>query len=196
MGCSTSLLVDTSKFISVQPESEPTNKPSEPLTKDQKQAIRSCWEVMAINKENMARQIYLRVFERRPEVKDLFAFREAWGDELITDPEFRSHILGFMAAIQKGVEDLDNLDLTYAPFLQRLGAKHTRTSGFNAENFSEFENAILHILRRELSNEYNMEKEEAWKLFLKYIIDTMCEGYDERKKDDNINETGNLKTSK
>ena len=174
MGCSSSVSVDASKFV---PVTEPANTKNGPLTKEEKQAIRSCWEVIALNKEHIGRQIYLRVFEVKPEVKDLFAFREAWGDELITHPDFRSHIMGFMAAVQKGIEELDNLESKYAPFLQTLGAKHTRTDGFNAENISTFETAIVYILRRELSNEFDKEKENAWKVFLKFIMDTMSEGY-------------------
>ena len=188
MGCSSSVSVDASKFV---PVTEPVNTKNGPLSKAEKQAIRSCWEVITLNKEHIGRQIYLRVFEVKPEVKDLFAFREAWGDELITHPDFRSHILGFMAAVQKGIEELDNLELKYAPFLQTLGAKHTRTDGFNAENFALFENAIVYILRRELSNEFNTEKENAWKVFLRYIMDTMSDGYNESKKSESSLEERN-----
>ena len=178
MGCSSSVSVDSSKFV---PVTGPSSR-NGPLTKEEKLAIRSSWEVVSLNREHIGRQIYLRLFEQKPEVKDLFSFREAWGDELITHPDFRSHIIGFMAAVQKGIEELDSLELKYAPFLQKLGAKHTRTNGFNEDNFTLFEDAIIYILRRELSNEFNVDKENAWKTFLRYIINTMAEGYNETKK--------------
>ena len=70
---------------------------------------------------------------------------------------------------------------------------NTKTNGFNAENFSEFESAILYILRREY--EYDREKDEAWKLFLKYIMDTMFEGYKERSESENSTEATQQKSS-
>ena len=61
------------------------------LSNHQKAAIRETWKVLDQNMVNNGIAIFLRIFDRSPSVKQLFPFRDSWGDELLKHPMFINH---------------------------------------------------------------------------------------------------------
>ncbi len=61
------------------------------LSDSQKYAIRSTWKILEQDMVNNGKAVFLRIFEQNPAVKQLFPFRNYWGDALIKDPVFQDH---------------------------------------------------------------------------------------------------------
>ena len=151
------------------------------LSPEQKQSIRTSWEVLQKNKEALGKQIFLKIFEEKPQLKDLFSFRYAWGDSLINHPDFKAHANRFMSIIQQGVQNLDFLDRDFTPILLTLGGRHTKFEGFEVSNFQLFERAILFILKREIKADFVGATERNWIMFVRYIMKNLQEGYNKQQ---------------
>lgn len=189
MGCASSIhtpIIQPSKHPieeeQVIPASAVPAKVSVLLNPGQKEAIRSSWALLGNDLERIGKQIFLKIFETNPQIKELFSFRCAWGDQLINHPDFKSHAARFMNIIQEGVNHLDDLDHAYTPRLLSLGSKHTKFYGFKSAHFVLFHSAILFILRRELLLSPDSEADKAWNVFLRYLMNNMQEGYNESKR--------------
>ena len=151
------------------------------LSPEQKESIRRSWEVLEKNKEVLGKQIFLKIFEEKPQLKDLFSFRCVWGDSLINHPDIKAHAMKFMTILQEGVKNLDYLDRDFTPKLLALGGRHTKFEGFEVSNFPLFETAILFILKREIKEKFVGATEKSWIMFLRYIMKNLREGYNQKQ---------------
>ena len=192
MGCSSSIGSTTgipgtasdkslSRIPAETTDSEVFTKISLLLSVEQKDSIRRSWEILKQDKETLGKQIFLKIFEEKPQLKDLFSFRCAWGDSLINHPDFKAHANRFMSIIDEGVENLDYLDRNFVPKLLYLGGKHTNFEGFEGSNFQLFEKAILFILKREIKQGFGFNTEQTWVMFLQYIMKNLQEGYNQKQ---------------
>ena len=142
-------------------DGETRTKVSILLSPEQKESIRKSWKFFEKDMEGFGKQIFLKIFEEKPQLKDLFPFRCVWGDRLISHPAFKKHANRFMSIIEEGISNMDHLDYEYTPKLLDLGGRHTKFSGFKASNFLPFQSAILFILKRELKMDFTNDTENT-----------------------------------
>ncbi len=61
------------------------------LSDSQKYAIRSTWKLIEKDVTNNGIAVFLRIFDQNPEIKQLFSFKDVWGDALLEHPKFKGH---------------------------------------------------------------------------------------------------------
>ena len=74
-----------------QTRSLPTRLTRNLLTENQKVDIKETWKFLESDIANHGIAIFLRIFDQNPKVKELFPFRDSWGDELLQHPMFINH---------------------------------------------------------------------------------------------------------
>ncbi|XP_036354905.1 uncharacterized protein LOC115228753 [Octopus sinensis] len=128
-----------------------------------------------LNLLKLGTKIFLRIFELRPEFKQLFPFKTDC--ELISDDEFITHASRFMQAVNAAVVNINDLDATLRPLLFGLGRRHVDFRGFKPSYWDVFIEAFQYVWRQELKENYTDVTKEAWNAILCYMTDTMKEGY-------------------
>lgn len=61
------------------------------LSASQKVLIKTTWRIVEADMQNIGTLVFLRVFDQKPSVKELFPFKDCWGDELLEHPMFKDH---------------------------------------------------------------------------------------------------------
>lgn len=150
------------------------------MTSKQRELIVGLWKVLEPNRTVFGKQIFLHIFAENPEVKKLFPFRNAWGDELITHPQFQAHSARFMRVIHQAIAHLVTIKVTFIPVLKELGAKHTKMHGFSPQNFMLFKDSTMYILKREYPTTMTPECTKAWEILFDFILEQLKDGYLER----------------
>ncbi len=58
--------------------------------------IHHTWRHLEADMTGVGMKVFLRIFEQKPEVKDLFPFRDCYGEELSEHSAFRDHAYRFV----------------------------------------------------------------------------------------------------
>ena len=152
---------------------------------DEKALIRNTWKVLAVDLTGIGKQVFLKIFEMQPSVKQLFPFRHVWGDSLIGHPQFQAHVVRFMLAVGQAVEHMDDLS-AIGRSLYQLGKGHTQHKGFTVGYFDAFLASMLFVWQQELK--MSTETAEAWRKLMEFVLDRLKTGYnDQLKMEDHIN---------
>ena len=61
------------------------------LTEEQKELIRFTWRELESDMSNVGTMVFLGIFNRSPEVRALFPFKDVYGEDLIHHAIFRNH---------------------------------------------------------------------------------------------------------
>ena len=182
MGCTTSQQDEYMYEPSRPPESR-TSKLSfsdNYFTARQKQLLRQTWTSLDKDPVDIGINIFLKIFEAKIETKQLFPFGALNGQQLLSNPLFRSHALRFIHAIGSVVKNLDALDLSCGPILIRLGRKHAWITDFVNQYLDVFKESTSKVFQEELGPaKCNEEVLEAWSNVFSFIAVKMNEGYEE-----------------
>ena len=155
------------------------------FTAKQKKLVRETWSKIHEHQTDMGVEIFLKLFQLKPETKTLFPFRDLDGDTLLSDATFRSHATRFMFAIGSTVSHLDALDVSCGTMFVLLGRKHTWIPDFPESGYLEaFTEAVAIVFEDKLGKNGNREVYVAWRAVFGYIAGKMIEGYNEAKKDE------------
>ena len=161
------------------------------LTVYQRELIRTTWADMEENLATIGKQIFLCIFDQNHTVKNLFPFRDFWGDDLIRHPQFTAHTTRFMGVVQQAVGSMDNLEGGFAPVLISLGARHTKNVGFTADFFSLFKSSMMVVWARQLGNKMTPDVNRAWNILLDFIVSKLQQGYYGKAKMEELNGQSN-----
>lgn len=131
---------------------------------------------MADNSLAIGKQIFLRIFDLKPEVKDMFPFRDSWGDRLINHPQFQAHAQRFMQTIEAAVDDVNDLK-TFSNWVSELGRTHAHHRGFSVQYFDVFLLSMMYVWKQELKDSVSEDVYEAWDTLFAFIISKLKEGY-------------------
>jgi hypothetical protein len=148
------------------------------LNNTQRKLIRDTWNMMSVDKQAVGTKVFLRIFELRPSVKQLFPFRDVWGDNLLNDPLFRAHALRFMTVVDDAVTNMDGLEATMDKPLFELGETHTKHRGFSTDYFDTFIMSMLFVWAQALQGNFQLDAHEAWKIMLQWMVRKLKQGYD------------------
>ena len=154
------------------------------FTRREKRLIRVTWDLVKHDELSIGIRIFRRLFEVKPEAKQLFPFRQLQGDALLSDPLFRSHAMRFMQAIGSTVRHLDALDVSCGPTFEQLGRRHVMlvdnflTSGY----LSAFVESVATVFEQVLpvDNTVDCDAKEvydAWRNVFTFVVNHMREGY-------------------
>ena len=142
----------------------------------QKKLIKKTWKVVSQNQQSLAQQIFLHIFERSPQVQNVFRFQDFSKEELIRNPRFQNHASQFIQVIETAILSLDNLAQA-TPVLLNLGRFHIRQDGFSTDYLDIFILSIMECFKAESQAHLNNDAKEAWIILLNFVINKMKEGY-------------------
>jgi hemoglobin-like flavoprotein len=140
------------------------------ITARQKQLIRGTWSTLAprdSDYEHLGSEVFLRIFQRHPELLQLFPFgnvdsrqqhQQQTADQqsqslllIQSHPAFRNHMAAFVNAIGMAVDTLDDWDGLLTDTLLTLGAAHSTTRGFTVQNFEAFAESLIYVWKKHLT---------------------------------------------
>ncbi|KAJ9576492.1 hypothetical protein L9F63_006705, partial [Diploptera punctata] len=127
-------------------------------------------------------EIARKLFEEHHELLNLFEkFRELkTRDQQANSMELQEHANTVMETLDEGIKGLDNLD-SFFEFLTQVGASHHRIPGFKPEYFWKIEKPFLEAVKMTLEDRYTENVENIYKVTIKFIIETLVRGYEEKK---------------
>ena len=150
------------------------------FTQKEKEIILETWGNVNNNKVEKGVQIFLKIFEKKPDAKQLFPFRDLTGDDLTSNTTFRLHARRFMDAIQNTVEHLDALDVSCGPTLILLGKRHVWIKELKSAGYMEaFVESVASVFEKELPNNSGTEVYDTWRKVFSFLVNKLFEGYDQ-----------------
>ena len=158
-------------------KSLPAEMSDDHFSHKQKMLLRETWNIIREDKRNHGITILIMIFDKKPETKHLFPFRDLEGDELTCNAQFCSHAKRFMHAVEATIQHLDALEMVMVPLLHRLGEKHASIDGFKEEYFSVFVESIQDVIADALGKKCTAPVRDAWGQLGKFIAGKMHEGY-------------------
>jgi len=158
------------------------------LTDQERQLIDSTWNHLTTCsdgnvEEELGVRIFLRIFELDPSI--MGAFPNFGGiqsyEAMRKNVMIRLHGRRFVRAVRSVVENLDALDVTAVPNLDRLGRKHQEFHGFHIEYLRTFESAMDDVFRQALGRKFDRTTRRAWRKVFKLITSTVMRGYEDKR---------------
>ncbi|XP_062573832.1 uncharacterized protein LOC134235698 [Saccostrea cucullata] len=142
------------------------------FTEDQKQLVKSTWEVVREDISKVGVITFLRLFEKFPDVQDLFVpLRGLSSEELRHNVGLREHGLRVMGTIEKCITRLDKPE-KLTSMLEALGEKHIMFDT-KVEYFDLLAPQFIHAIKPAIGDQWTPAVEQAWNNFLEYITDIM-----------------------
>ena len=144
--------------------------------------VRESWKHIVPKIDQYGVDIFLRIFQVRPDVIKIFPFRHKKGDELLADLHFQMHARRFMKAIGTMVDHMESPELVLYPILIKLGEIHVSTTGEFFDSYLDiFLGSVLYVWKKNLGSAYfNTEMEQAWKEIFLIMVDKLREGHSEK----------------
>lgn len=184
MGCSTSSLDENPGSFKC-PSKTPTSfghelssyASCEVMSESEKRLVKKTWKYMAKNMSANGAKVFLRIFELKPDLKQLFPFRNDDGESLINDPNFTGHASRFMQAVGAAIDNIHNLHVFFGPLLIGLGKQHIKFGGFKPEYWDVFTEAMLFVWENELGEEFDDKYRYAWTKVFEFIMEQLKDGY-------------------
>lgn len=108
-------------------EAQSDSKPL--LTSYQKSILIKSWNHHSYrhsHMENIGVKIYLKLFNKCPEVKSIFGFEKLNTSQLVFNQKFIKQAKTFITVTDNALKNLDNLETNVQPALFALGGRHTR----------------------------------------------------------------------
>ncbi|KYN42104.1 hypothetical protein ALC56_03242 [Trachymyrmex septentrionalis] len=135
-----------------------------------------------------------KLFEENTELLNMFTkFRDQkTKEQQSTSMELAEHAKTVMTTLDEGIKSLDDMD-AFLTYLHEVGASHTKIPGFNRQYFwlirdqtfyfQKIEKPFLDAVERTLEDRYSENVENIYKLTIKFIIETLIDGFDKAQSD-------------
>ncbi|CRL05080.1 CLUMA_CG018242, isoform A [Clunio marinus] len=175
-----------------EPPAPAAPDPRLPLTARQKYSMVASWKGISRAMETTGINMFIKLFEEHAELINLFdKFRELkTREEQARSEELAEHANKVMETLDEGIRSLDELDVFFQ-YLHDVGASHTRIPGFTADQFWKIEKPFLAAVSSTLGDRYTDNVEGIYKITIKFIIETLIEGFE--KGQQRQNHVGNSK---
>ncbi|XP_017754362.1 PREDICTED: globin-1-like [Eufriesea mexicana] len=163
---------------------QPTTDPRLPLTAKQKFTVMASWKAVSRKLETTGVFMLMRLFEENEELVQMFSrFLDLKSKEERFDMvELGKHAEKVMAALDESIRGLDNMD-DFLSCLHQVGATHTKIPDFNPQYFWKIERPFLEAVKRTLEDRYSENVEITYKMTIKFIIETLIEGFNKAQND-------------
>eukprot|EP00057_Strongylocentrotus_purpuratus_P001468 XP_001199205.2 PREDICTED: uncharacterized protein LOC763287 isoform X1 [Strongylocentrotus purpuratus] len=135
--------------------------------------VRETWVTLSTNPEQHGAVMFAKLVTDNPTVGRLFPFgkKNLSYDQLLVDPQVKSHGKRVMDTVGHAVAGLDDLDLL-VPILEELAQRH-HLYGVTKKNFKPVGDALMHAIEKGLGQRFTTEVEGAWKAVFTVITNTM-----------------------
>ncbi|OAD58901.1 hypothetical protein WN48_09892 [Eufriesea mexicana] len=144
-----------------------------------------CWGLKGIfDSESPGSRSTTGLFEENEELVQMFSrFLDLKSKEERFDMvELGKHAEKVMAALDESIRGLDNMD-DFLSCLHQVGATHTKIPDFNPQYFWKIERPFLEAVKRTLEDRYSENVEITYKMTIKFIIETLIEGFNKAQND-------------
>ncbi|XP_076169205.1 globin-1 [Ptiloglossa arizonensis] len=178
MGC------ELGKLATVKTQPQTATDSRLPLTAKQKFTVMASWKAVSRALEPTGVYMFIRLFEENAELLNMFTqFRELKTKEQQSNSmELAQHAEKVMSALNEGIKGLDDMDV-FLTCLHQVGATHTKIPGFNPQYFWKIEKPFLEAVERTLEDRYSENVENIYKLTIKFIIETLIDGFNKAQND-------------
>ena len=150
---------------------------SESFRDQEKTIIKQQWRVLSPDMKEIGAKVFLEIFKKYPEVKQLFPCRNIADEQLMSSKVFKGHAYVFMQAIGAVVENIDDVEKAMSNALIFLGKQHVTFTGVHQVYFDEFTSVISNVWREKLGSSYTPESAKAWRHVFVYIMGKLKKGY-------------------
>lgn len=130
------------------------------MTESQKNLVKQSFPKVLAGTITGASFLYEKLFELVPDSKKLFE-NTSW--------DRQNQML--ISAIGKIVKSIDSWD-TIKPDLEAIATRHINY-GLSPEHFAYFGQALIHMLKNSLGDNWNTELEDAWKAVYQNVSEVM-----------------------
>ena len=149
----------------------------ESFSDQEKTIVKQQWSTLSPDTKEIGAKVFLEIFRKYPEVKQMFPFRNIADDDMMSSMVFKGHTLIFMQAIGAVVENIDDVDNAMSSALIFLGKQHVTFTGMDQVYFDEFTSVISNVWREKLGPSYTTESAKAWRHVFVYIMGKLKKGY-------------------
>ncbi|XP_045191259.2 neuroglobin-like [Mercenaria mercenaria] len=150
------------------------------LAPAERHIVRRTWPTLVKDIQGNGLQVFLRIFELCPEVKELFYLENVRLSEIARNVIIKAHGARFISAIGAAVDNLDDFDQEdnkLCRLLFILGQQHKRYTGFKPEYFEVFYEALMWQWERCMGDQFTPEVSDTWSHVFVYILEKLKEGY-------------------
>ena len=146
------------------------------LSVTDKNHITNTWPILQKDRINVGKQLFLQIFQQSPTIKDIFSFKDCWGDDLLKHPTFASHATNFVTAFDDIVRNIHD-DALVKQVLLQLGRSHAKRRQFSDEYFGIFKTALMVTWGMYLKSKFTAEVKHAWGVLFDQVTMKLSEGY-------------------
>lgn len=150
------------------------------VSSEEIEIVRKTWPTLAKDLQGNGLQVFLRIFELRPETKALFSVENVRHSELARNVVIKAHGARFLNAIGAAVDNLDEVDQEdnkLCKMLFGLGQQHKHFKGFKPEYFEVFYEALMWQWKHCMGDQFTTEVSDTWSHVFVIIIEKLKEGY-------------------
>ncbi|CAG9858122.1 unnamed protein product [Phyllotreta striolata] len=138
--------------------------PTTGLTSRDRYLIKSTWANIMESPTDNGVALLVLYFEKFPDAKGVFPFKDVPTAELSTNARFRAHCNSVIYAVASIVDSVDNIDLL-VPILEKVGRSHAPRNVTN-ELFMQLKETMLELFGKIMKK----EEVEAWKKALEVVF--------------------------
>jgi len=91
--------------------------------------------------------------------------------------ELAEHASLVMTSLDEAINSLENVDY-FIEYLHSIGKLHHKVPGFHKEYFWKIETPFLEAVKETLDERYTENMETIYKIIIKFILQTLVEGYE------------------
>ncbi|XP_063217854.1 neuroglobin-like [Bacillus rossius redtenbacheri] len=155
--------------------------PRLPLTAKQKYSMIASWKGISRAMESTGVYMFIKLFEEHQELLGMFErFKELRTQEQQAGSmELAEHATTVMSTLDEGIKQLDDLD-AFLAFVTQVGATHRKIPGFHSSYFWKIEKPFLDAVQRTLGDRYTDNIDNIYRVTIKFIIETLVQGYEEK----------------
>lgn len=166
------------------PPPPPAPDPRHPLTARQIFSITKSWKAIARAMEPTGIEMFVRLFREKGDLLDLFEKFQALRtkESQRESMELAQHASVVMTTLDEGINALDNLDY-FMDYLHNTGRLHFKIKGFKKEYFWHIENPFLAAVSETLGDRYTENIENIYKITIRFILETLVEGFELAEKE-------------
>ncbi|XP_054153956.1 neuroglobin-like [Oppia nitens] len=158
---------------------QPLADPRLPLNVRQKFNISKSWKGIARAMERTGITMFVKLFEDNRDLLSLFEKFQTLKtrESQMESMELAEHASLVMTSLDEAINSLDNVDY-FIEYLHSIGKLHHKVPGFQKDYFWKIETPFLEAVKETLDERYTENMENIYKIIIKFILQTLVDGYD------------------
>nr|QQO51927.1 globin gb_IIC [Platynereis dumerilii] len=162
-----------------EPSTPPPVDPRLPINARQVFKLKKSWKGIKRNMEATGVEMFIRLFRNNNELISLFKdFKDITSVDDITreNEALEHHALLVMSVIDEAICHIDEVDRVIE-LCTRVGATHSRFTGFTSDLFWNMEEPFLASVKLILGDRYSDSMDVIYQLTIKFILSNLTKGF-------------------